>query len=113
VGADGDVLYRHVDDFDIDDPRVRMNLDAFLEAREVESPDTWARLTPMHWELFARGAALYLEGAKESAVSLWRRALEIDLDNFVIGPQIWVAEHPNRDRQAVQLLKEGYDKSVP
>jgi hypothetical protein len=119
-GSNGDVLYRHVDDFDIGDPRVRMNLDAFLDGRQVESPDTSERMNPAALELFARGVALYSEGAKESAVSLWRRALEIDPDNFVIRSQIWVVEHPehfypvvDRDWQAVQLLKEGYDKPLP
>src|SRR3954468_14526451 len=42
VSAGGDVLYRHLDDFDVADPRVRASLDALLEGRAVEAPDPGA-----------------------------------------------------------------------
>jgi hypothetical protein len=54
------------------------------------------------------------------ALEMWRRALALDPDNFLIRSQIWAAEKPERfwpvvDRewQQAQLLREGYDKPLP
>jgi tetratricopeptide (TPR) repeat protein len=120
VDADGFVRYRHLDDFDIADPRARWNLERFLAGESVESPEEEVRMAPEALELFARGAAAYSIGRADEALRLWRAALERDPDNFVIRSQIWVAEHPERfyptvDRewQEVQLAKEGYDKPLP
>jgi hypothetical protein len=114
------VRYKHLDDFDIGDPRVRWNLERFLGGEPVESPADGSRMAPTALALFARGAALYADGRGDEALSLWRDALAHDPDNFVIRSQIWVAEHPERfypavDRewQELQLLKEGYDKPLP
>jgi hypothetical protein len=120
VDGAGTIRYRHVDDFDLADPRVRWALERFLAGDEVESPANEARMAPEALELFARGAGLYAAGRHGEALVLWREALEHDPDNFVIRSQIWVAEHPerfypvvDRDWQALQLLKEGYDKPLP
>jgi tetratricopeptide (TPR) repeat protein len=116
----GVVRYKHLDDFDIGDPRVRWNLERFLDGEPTESPADGAPMARAALELFARGAALYAAGEAEEALALWREALGLDADNFVIRSQIWVAEHPerfypvvDRDWQELQLLKEGYDKPLP
>lgn len=120
VDADGILRYRHTDDFDIGDPRVRVNLDRFLRGDEVEVADEEQKMTPWALELFAKGAELYAKGRTEDAVTIWRQALEVDPDNFVIRSQIWAVEHPehfypavDREWQKLQLLKEGYDKPLP
>ena len=120
VDADGAIRYRHTNDFDVSDPRVRRNLEHFLAGEEVEQLDDEERMSPEALDLFAEGVALHLRERKEEAVALWRRALELDPDNFVIRSQIWVAVHPERfypavDRewQELQLAKEGYDKPLP
>lgn len=120
VDADGVVRYRHTDDFDIGDPRVRWNLERFLTGEPTESPADGAPMAREALELFARGAAVYTGGRTKEALSLWRQALAHDPDNFVIRSQIWVAEHPerfypvvDRDWQELQLMKEGYDKPLP
>lgn len=121
IDSEGTVRYRHTDDFDIGDPRLRVNLDNFLAGREVEPIlEREERMDPRALELFAQGVALYAAGRERSAVSVWRRALELDPDNFVIRSQIWTVEHPehfypvvDRTWQALQLLKEGYDKPLP
>ena len=120
VGGDGVVRYRHPNDFDVDDPRVRWNLERFLAGEPTEQPDEDERMTTAALELFARGVELYSAGRVSDAVAVWREALTLDPDNFVIRSQIWAVEHPERfypavDRawQELQLAKEGYDKPLP
>ncbi len=120
VDADGTIAYRHVHDFDVADPRDRTNLDAWLDGRPVEPVETAEPMEPLALELFAEGTGAYSTGRQEEGLALWRRALELDPDNFLIRSQIWAAEHPDRfwpvvDRewQQLQLLKEGYDKPLP
>jgi len=120
VDVDGVIRYRHTDDFDIADPRVRWNLERFLAGEPTESPVDGGAMAPEALERFARGAGLHSSGRAREALSLWREALALDPDNFVIRSQIWVAEHPERfypvvDRewQELQLMKEGYDKPLP
>ena len=120
VDAQGLIRYRHAEDFDIADPRVRFELDEFLSGRPVEGRGTEERMAPEALELFARGADEYARGRREEALSTWREALSHDPDNFVIRSQIWAVEHPehfyptvDREWQALQLLKEGYDKPLP
>jgi hypothetical protein len=120
VDADGRIRYRHLNDFDLADPRVRWNLEAFLAGRATVSPEGGAPMAAEALELFAQGVTLYSGGEIEDGIVLWRRALEHDPDNFVIRSQIWVAEHPgrfypvvDRDWQELQLVQEGYDKPLP
>lgn len=120
VDPHGIVRYRHVNDFDIADPRVRWNLERFLAGEETEAADEDERIDPHALELFARGVDLYAEGAVDDALATWREALRLDPDNFLIRSQIWAVEHPehfypavDREWQELQLLKEGYDKPLP
>jgi len=120
IDAGGVVRYRHANDFDVADPRVRWNLERFLAGEETESPGEDARMDPAALELFAEGVSMYAAGRAAEAVVVWRRALEQDPDNFIIRSQIWAIEqsehfYPRVDRawQELQLLKEGYDKPLP
>lgn len=120
VDAAGALRYRHHDDFDVADARVRHNLERFLAGRPVESVGGEQRMHPGALELFAKGVSMFSDGRRSEAVATWRRALEIDPDNFVIRSQIWAVEHPehfypvvDRAWQEQQLLKEGYDGPLP
>jgi Redoxin len=120
VDAQGVIRYRHVDDFDVADPRVRWNLERFLAGKPTEPPDAGGAMDTKALELFAEGVGCYTHGRLGEALALWREALALDPDNFLIRSQIWVAEHPERfypavDRewQELQLVKEGYDKPLP
>lgn len=120
VDAEGTIRYRHANDFDVGDPRVRWNLERFLAGEPTEEPEEDERMSPDALELFALGVELYEQGLPDEALPLWRDALALDPDNFVIRSQIWVLEHPerfypavDRDWQELQLLKEGYDKPLP
>jgi hypothetical protein len=120
VDAANILRYRHYDDFDIADARVRQNLERFLAGLPVEAVDEEQRMVPEALELFASGVAMIAEGREREAVAIWRRALRVDPENFVIRSQIWAVEHPehfypvvDREWQAQQLLKEGYDGPLP
>jgi hypothetical protein len=120
VDRDGLIRYRHTNDFDIADPRVRWNLERFLAREETEPADARDSMDPKALELFAEGVGCYTRGSSDEAVAHWREALQLDPDNFLIRSQIWVLEHPERfypavDRewQELQLVKEGYDKPLP
>jgi hypothetical protein len=120
VDAEGAVRYRHTDDFDVADPRVRWNLDRFLAGEETEPPGEDGRMDPGALGRFADGVAAFTDGREEEALRIWREALALDPDNFVIRSQIWAAEHPehfwpvvDREWQELQLVKEGYDKPLP
>jgi hypothetical protein len=120
VDPAGDVRYRHTDDFDLADARVRVNLERFLAGQPFEPVNDEARMAPAALELFAQGVAMFGEGRRDDALDTWRRALRIDPGNFVIRSQIWAIEHPERFYPAVdrewqeqQLIKEGYDGPLP
>lgn len=117
------VSYIHgsaVDQFDVADPRVRLNLDLHLTGLVPQSSNEEARISSRALEVFAEGTALFTAGDTMRALKTWRRALALDPDNFLVRSQIWAVENPDRfwpavDRewQEAQLLREGYDKPLP
>ena len=117
---DGTIAYRHADDFDAGDPRVRAAFDAFLRGEPVPAPAGEERMNPDALERFAQGAAAHADGDDALALARWREALAIDPENFLIRSQIWALEHPerfwptvDRDWQEQQLLREGYEGPLP
>ena len=117
---DGAIRYSHTDEFDVGDPRVRRNVIRFLDGKPVISAATNEPASRAALELFASGVRFYEQGDPAAAVSIWRRALEIDPANFLVRSQIWVVEHPahfypvvDRAWQERQLMKEGYDQPLP
>jgi hypothetical protein len=77
-------------------------------------------MRPAALERFVEGVAAHAGGDVAGALRLWREALEIDPDNFLVRSQIWALEHPERfwpvvDRewQEQQLIREGYDGALP
>lgn len=120
VDPAGILRHLHAIDFDVADPRVRANLDAFLDGRPLADGPVEGPMDPAALELFAQGVSAYASGREAEGLELWRAALELDPENFLIRSQIWSAEHPERfwpvvDRawQELQLMKEGYDKPLP
>jgi hypothetical protein len=117
------VAYVHgsaVNQFDVADPRVRLNLDLHLAGQRPKPIDDDVRSGSQALEIFGEGEAYFAGGDTMRALATWRRALTIDPDNFLIRSQIWATEHPERfwpavDRkwQEEQLLREGYDKPLP
>lgn len=123
LNPNGVVRYVHrswTDQFDVADPRVRMNLDLHLAGKEPHNVEDEPRSGSDALEVFAEGSLLFAAGDTARALDLWRNALALDPDNFLIRSQIWAAETPDRfwpvvDRewQQAQLLREGYDKPLP
>jgi hypothetical protein len=117
---DGTIAYRHPDDFEAGDPRVRAALDAFLRGEPVPEHVGEERMHPTALARFADGVAAHGRGDTAGALALWREALEMDPENFLIRSQIWALEHPERfwptvDRewQEQQLTREGYEGPLP
>lgn len=120
VDAEGIIRYRHTNDFELGDPRVRWNLERFLRGEPTEPHDDDERMSAEALERFAQGVSLYEDGDARGALRIWREALGLDPDNFLIRSQIWALEHPehfyprvDRSWQELQLLREGYDKPLP
>ncbi|SRR5712692_2827740 len=123
LDAAGNVAYIHgsaVNQFDVADPRVRLNLDEHLAGHKPHPIDDDVRASSQALEIFGEGAASFAAGDTSRALDTWRRALAMDPDNFLIRSQIWAVENPERfwpavDRgwQEAQLLREGYDKPLP
>jgi hypothetical protein len=119
LDANGRIVYASDADFDIGDPRLRVNLETFMSGGRLE-PQPDRPLTGRALELFAQGVCAHGAGDKHSALALWREALTHDPDNFLIRSQIWADEHPDRfwpvvdrDWQQRQLIKEGYEGPLP
>jgi len=107
--------------FDVNDPRVRINLERFLAGNKPQPvAEDDVRVDRRALDLFAQGVERITAGEQADALRLWRRALDLEPDNFLIRSQIWAAEHPerfwpvvDRDWQEAQLVREGYDKPLP
>jgi hypothetical protein len=117
---DGRIALRHPDDFEAGDPRVRAALDAFLAGEPVPEHAGEQRMRPAALRRFADGVAAHAGGDDAGALRLWREALAIDPENFLVRSQIWALEHPERfwpvvDRewQEQQLVREGYGGPLP
>lgn len=101
--------------FDIGDPRVRANLEAFAAGAPLELVDDEVRMNPRALDVFAEGVHARAAGDRAGALALWRQALDLDPANHLIRSQIWVEEHPERFGaeidvawQELQLVREGY-----
>ena len=123
LDAAANVSYVHgsaVNQFDVADPRVRLNLEVHLAGDSPQPIDDDVLVGSDALEIFAHGAAALASGDAPAALETWRRALVLEPDNFLIRSQIWSVENPDRfwpavDRewQEAQLLREGYDKPLP
>ena len=47
-------------------------------------------------ELFVSGQQLFNLNKTDEAIKLWRKAIEIDPNNYIIRKQIWAIENPDR-----------------
>jgi hypothetical protein len=117
---DGIVRLAQREGFELGDPRLLANLEAFLAGRPVEAVDDAAPIEAQALERFGEGVHAHAAGDRDRAVALWRAALEIDPANFLIRSQLWLEEHPDRfgtdidlDWQALQLARDGYEGPMP
>lgn len=97
----GVIRYTKFGGFDIRKSDYAQIVSRFIEsshdpelAQTAQLPQTFA--TPAALALFRQGLALYQQGRAQDAVALWRKAVALEPDNFIIRKQIWVVEHPER-----------------
>ncbi|HJO82920.1 MAG: hypothetical protein QGG34_09480 [SAR202 cluster bacterium] len=46
--------------------------------------------------LFREGESAYHGGDLARTIELWRKAVELEPDNYIIRKQIWALEHPEK-----------------
>ncbi len=100
IDEDGTVRHVKLGGFDVRKGETRDVLDRWLAGEQ--SPDRESATTePVSVsdtasQLFSQGIASYNQGDFTTAVSLWRKALSHDPDNYIIRKQIWAVENPDR-----------------
>ncbi len=102
VDESGVLRYALYGGFDIADPALNKLVSTWVTTGVIEtdlsSPDKDAP-GPRHAEaldLFRRGESLYQRGSQEEAMALWRQAVALEPDNYVVRKQIWAVEHPDK-----------------
>ena len=46
--------------------------------------------------MFERGLELYEMGMTHQSIDIWKKALELDPDNYIVRKQIWAVENPEK-----------------
>jgi hypothetical protein len=116
IGADGRVRYARYG-FSIERDPDRSELLAAFAGEEVHTATSASPPNREANQLFREGRKALERGDREEALGLWRRALELDSDNWIVRKQIWAVEHPelfypaiDTDWQKEQLQREGYSQ---
>jgi tetratricopeptide (TPR) repeat protein len=116
VGADGRVRYARYG-FSIERDPDRSELLAALAGEEVHAATSASPPNLEANRIFGEGRKALERGEREEALRLWRRALELDPDNWIVRKQVWAVEHPelfypkiDTDWQKEQLQREGYSR---
>jgi tetratricopeptide (TPR) repeat protein len=103
----------------VDDPGMQLGLaEALLhEGNNEQAAEAFRRAFELDSEsanaAFGLGTALHQLGQPTEALASWRRALQIEPNNFIIRKQIWRVEYPEKfypvidyDWQKVKLAQE-------
>lgn len=116
IGVDGKVRYARYG-FSIERDPDRSELMAALAGEEVHAATSASPPNPEANRLFKEGRKALERGDREEAIRLWRRALELNPDNWIVRKQIWAVEHPELfypeidiGWQKEQLQREGYSR---
>ncbi len=114
IGPDGRIRYARYG-FSIERDPDRSELLAALAGEEVHAATSTSPPNPEANRLFKEGRKALERGDREEALGLWRRALELDPDNWIVRKQIWAVEHPelfypeiDTAWQKERLRREGY-----
>ena len=98
IDEKGFLQYKRFGGFDIRKHEIRRLVEDWLNTSKVVEA-TWDEGVPLEkgaLELFQQGLTLYRQGDTKEATSLWRRAVALDPDNYVIRKQLWAMENPDR-----------------
>ncbi len=115
---DGRILYAQYGGFEVRDDTTVERLMSALEGNRIQGAGR-PSASPIPRADAEQVKALLEEGAElydidpASSIQLWRQALQLDPDNYVIRKQIWAVEHPEKfypvidwDWQRAQLRKK-------
>ena len=101
INSDGTVEYRRLGGFDIRRAETRQIVEDWIDrpaapAAETPEVDAMGDEHDQANSLFRQGEAAYRTGDAARAIELWRRAVELEPDNFIIRKQIWALENPEK-----------------
>lgn len=115
IDEEGIIRYARYGDFSIERDPARSELLAALAGEEVYAASSMSPPNPEARRLFKEGQEALEQGERDAALELWRRARDLDPDNWIIRKQIWAVEHPelfypeiDTGWQKEQLRREGY-----
>jgi hypothetical protein len=99
IDETGMVRYKRLGGFDIRRRETAEDVERWAASPGVDAPveETKAPASaqdPAAHSLFREGLDLYDSGDAVGAVVLWRRALDLDPDNYIIRKQIWAVGNP-------------------
>lgn len=100
----GVIQYLKYTGFDIRRPEFRRAADSWVTSGQLSTVDSSQEVDvtdseTSHTEavrLFHNGMKLYKDGKVRDAMDLWRKAVALEPDNYVIRKQIWAVENPEK-----------------
>ncbi len=94
----GVIRYKKFGGFDIRRAETRRLVEEWAAGADIGRELASQSVAPsaQAFELFERGLALYKGGKAEEATELWRQAVALDPENYVIRKQLWAVENPER-----------------
>ncbi|PZC47135.1 MAG: hypothetical protein DK302_000023 [Chloroflexi bacterium] len=99
INSDGKVEYIELGTFNIKEPNKRTLLQNWSSGKEFRSLQVESFEQSIHEKansLFVVGQQLLNDGKPQEAVEIWRKAISIDPNNYIIRKQIWAIENPDR-----------------
>ena len=101
VDEDGVLRYREIGKFNIESPATRKMLIRWAQGSDI-NPDNvlntreFHQMLPEVRHMFERGLELYEIGMPHQSIDIWKKALELDPDNYIVRKQIWAVENPEK-----------------
>ena len=116
IDPDGVIRYARYGDFSIKrEPGPSEVLAALAGESVTAASGTMPAPNPEALRLFEQGEDALERGDRTAALDLWRRARDLDPDNWIIRKQVWSVEHPELFYPAIdlnwqkeELQREGY-----
>ena len=101
IDGDGVVRYRRLGGFDVRKAETSVALERWIAGYQPSEDPEQPHIPPGTEHAgsnvrFREGLDLYRQGNVEEAMALWRQALALDPDNYIIRKQMWAVENPDR-----------------
>tara|TARA_B100001013_G_C24608541_1_gene442135 strand:+ start:667 stop:1218 length:552 start_codon:yes stop_codon:yes gene_type:complete len=99
IGSDGNVDFIELGTFNIRESSKRSLVKNWASGKGFQSSQPEGFEQDPHQkanELFVSGQQFFNSGKTDKAIKLWREAIAIDPNNYIIRKQIWAIENPDR-----------------